>query len=265
MGTHAVQPEERPRDVAGDEARKERRPEKAPKRQKKGTPEGAIRRHVTTQRLMKTRPWNPACNESRGAGCGLTHVEGAPIAVAMELPNTHGSQQRAALMKRTTIDAALDVHQATTLASVRDDRRRVIARTILQTEEPALGELFQGMNRSSNVSRRRDQLRLRRRMTGARARSASFTASESGNTSITDGSRTTMFVPSPYRTAVTPRTPLEKSYSGRMVSGSASRTCFLPFPFFIILALAVGGESCADDSCSRRPSRRTRATRAMPA
>jgi len=42
-------------------------------------------------------------------------------------------------MKRTTKHVALDVPQATTLASVREDRGRVIARTILPTEEPAGG------------------------------------------------------------------------------------------------------------------------------
>ena len=48
-------------------------------------------------------------------------------------------------MKRTTKHVALDVHQATTIASVREDSGRVIARAILPTEEPALVEFFQGM------------------------------------------------------------------------------------------------------------------------
>jgi hypothetical protein len=38
-------------------------------------------------------------------------------------------------MKRTTKYAALDVHQTTTLASVREEGGRVIARTIMPTEE----------------------------------------------------------------------------------------------------------------------------------
>jgi len=61
-----------------------------------------------------------------------------------------------------------------------------------------------------------------------------------------------MFVPSRYRAAVTPRTPLEKSYSGRIVSRSTARGFLLALPFFIVLALAFGGESGADDSCSWR-------------
>jgi transposase len=40
---------------------------------------------------------------------------------------------------------ALDVHQATTVASVREEGGRVIARSILPTEEDALVEFFRGM------------------------------------------------------------------------------------------------------------------------
>jgi transposase len=48
-------------------------------------------------------------------------------------------------MKRTTKYVAFDVHQATTVASVRVASGRVIARSILPTEEPALVEFFRGM------------------------------------------------------------------------------------------------------------------------
>jgi hypothetical protein len=41
-------------------------------------------------------------------------------------------------MQRTTKYVALDVHQATTVAAVRAASGRVIARTILPTEEPAI-------------------------------------------------------------------------------------------------------------------------------
>ena len=75
----------------------------------------------------------------------LTHVESTPPAVTMESLKTHVLQQRAALMKRATKYVALDVHQATTIASVRQETGRVIARTILPAEEPALLEFFRGM------------------------------------------------------------------------------------------------------------------------
>src|SRR5262245_3532316 len=45
----------------------------------------------------------------------------------------------------------------------------------------------------------------------ARARSASLTALESGNTAATSGSSRTTFVPSAYRFAYLPRTPPRKS------------------------------------------------------
>ena len=48
-------------------------------------------------------------------------------------------------MKRNTKYVALDVHQATTVASVREQSGRVIARTILPTEQLALVEFFRGM------------------------------------------------------------------------------------------------------------------------
>jgi len=55
-------------------------------------------------------------------------------------------------MKRTTKYVALDVHQATTVASVRGENGRVIARTILPTEAPALVEFFRGMRGTIHVA-----------------------------------------------------------------------------------------------------------------
>jgi len=48
-------------------------------------------------------------------------------------------------MTRADKYVALDVHQATTLASVRAETGRVIARSILPTAAPALGEFFRRM------------------------------------------------------------------------------------------------------------------------
>lgn len=48
-------------------------------------------------------------------------------------------------MKRTTKYVALDMHQATTVVSVRKEGGRVIARTILPTEERAIVEFFRGL------------------------------------------------------------------------------------------------------------------------
>src|SRR3989304_5661975 len=89
-----------------------------------------------------------------GRGCRgcLTHIESAPLAATMEVSKTHGPQQGAALMKRTTKYVALDVHQATTVASVRGASGRVIARTVLPAEEPAIVEFFRGMRGAVHVT-----------------------------------------------------------------------------------------------------------------
>ena len=55
-------------------------------------------------------------------------------------------------MKRTTKYVALDVHQATTVAAVREPGGRVIARSILPTEATALVEFFRGMRGSIHVA-----------------------------------------------------------------------------------------------------------------
>jgi hypothetical protein len=48
-------------------------------------------------------------------------------------------------MTRSTKYVALDVHQATTLSSVRAESGQVIARSILPTEAVAILEFFHGM------------------------------------------------------------------------------------------------------------------------
>jgi transposase len=55
-------------------------------------------------------------------------------------------------MKRTTKYVALDVHQATTVASVREESGRVIARVIVPTEQEAILEVFRGMRGSVHVT-----------------------------------------------------------------------------------------------------------------
>src|SRR2546427_7121669 len=77
-------------------------------------------------------------------GWRLTHVESAPLAVTMESTQIRGPQQGAALMKRTTKYVALDVHQATTSASVREESGRVIARSVLPTDGAAIREFVRG-------------------------------------------------------------------------------------------------------------------------
>ncbi|MEX2154138.1 MAG: transposase, partial [Gemmatimonadaceae bacterium] len=55
-------------------------------------------------------------------------------------------------MKLSTKHVGLDVHQATSVASVREDSGRVIARSILPTEAPAIVEFFRGMRATIKVA-----------------------------------------------------------------------------------------------------------------
>jgi hypothetical protein len=55
-------------------------------------------------------------------------------------------------MKRTTKYVALDVHQTTTVASVREEGGRVIARSVLPTEEAALVEFVRGMRGAIHIA-----------------------------------------------------------------------------------------------------------------
>jgi hypothetical protein len=70
----------------------------------------------------------------------------------MEVSKHHGPQQGAALRKRSTKYVGLDVHQATTVASVREDGGRVIAHAVVPTEAAALFELFRGMRGAIHVA-----------------------------------------------------------------------------------------------------------------
>src|SRR3954447_7585259 len=70
----------------------------------------------------------------------------------MESSKTHRSQPGGALMKRSIKYVALDVHQATTVSSVREERGRVIARSVIPTEAMALREFFRGMRGSIHVA-----------------------------------------------------------------------------------------------------------------
>jgi hypothetical protein len=55
-------------------------------------------------------------------------------------------------MKRTTKYVGLDVHQATTVAAVREETGRVIARCVLPTEAGALLEFVRGMRGAIHVA-----------------------------------------------------------------------------------------------------------------
>jgi hypothetical protein len=55
-------------------------------------------------------------------------------------------------MRKSAKYVGLDVHQATTVAAVREGSGRVIARCVLPTEEAALVEFFEGMRGPVHVA-----------------------------------------------------------------------------------------------------------------
>ena len=55
-------------------------------------------------------------------------------------------------MKRNTKYVGLDVHQATTVASVRESSGRVLARAVFPTEESAITDFFEGMRGAVHVA-----------------------------------------------------------------------------------------------------------------
>ena len=55
-------------------------------------------------------------------------------------------------MKRSTKYVGLDVHQATTVTTVREEAGRVLARTVVPTDAAALVEYFRGMRGQIHVA-----------------------------------------------------------------------------------------------------------------
>lgn len=76
---------------------------------------------------------------------GLTHFESTPLDGNSKVSarTNHGPHQGAALMKRTTKYVALDVHQATTVASVREDSGRIIAARVLRQHAGSVHVTFE--------------------------------------------------------------------------------------------------------------------------
>ena len=78
----------------------------------------------------------------------------------------------------------------------------------------------------------------------------SFTSSAVGNWLETSGAKTTTLVPDAYRAACLPRTPLLKSYSGRIL---LEMRVFILTCFFILSSFISSRESRADEADSVGP------------
>ncbi len=132
-----------------------------------------------------------------------------------------------------------------------DKFSRRLTCALTRSRSPHLTSRLSGAARCYAVRLCRALGRGETRVSLASVRSASLTAWLSGKSCATSGSRSTTLVPCAYRAAVTPRTALEKSYSGRIVSPSAAG--FLVLVVFIFPSLVARGQSGADDPCPWRP------------
>ena len=75
---------------------------------------------------------------SRFTRIRLTHVESAPLPVSLELANDKRKEGTAAMKQQAIQYLALDVHQATVVASLRDEHGRVVMRATVATEAKAI-------------------------------------------------------------------------------------------------------------------------------
>src|SRR5689334_20789289 len=82
---------------------------------------------------------------------GFTHIESTPLPANLESPKTK-SRKGAAAMKNQAIQyLALDVHQATTVATMRDEQGSIRMRATVATESSAIVGLVRGLGARVHV------------------------------------------------------------------------------------------------------------------
>src|SRR5689334_19268798 len=83
---------------------------------------------------------------------GFTHIESTPLPANLESPKTK-SRKGAAAMKNQAIQyLALDVHQATTVGTVREQSGSIRMRATIATEGDAIVGLVRGLGRRVHVA-----------------------------------------------------------------------------------------------------------------
>jgi transposase len=82
---------------------------------------------------------------------GLTHVESAPLPVSLELRNDKRKEGTAAMKQQAIQYLALDVHQATTVATVRTEKGSIRMRATVATEASAITGLVRGLGAGVHV------------------------------------------------------------------------------------------------------------------
>jgi transposase len=83
----------------------------------------------------------------------MTHVESTPLPVSLESPKTKRKEGTAAMKKNKAIHyLGLDVHQATIVACVRDERGTIVMKATVPTEAPAILRLVRGLGSRVHVA-----------------------------------------------------------------------------------------------------------------
>src|SRR5688500_5664681 len=82
----------------------------------------------------------------------LTHDESTLLPVSLELGNNQRKEGAAAMKNQATQYLALDVHQATIVASVRSEDGAIRMRATIPTEEAAVVNLVRGLGPRTRVA-----------------------------------------------------------------------------------------------------------------
>src|SRR5882672_3151853 len=75
----------------------------------------------------------------------LTHIESTPLPATLESPKTRSRKGAAAMEKQAIQYLAFDVHQATVVATVRDEHGAIRMRATVPTEANAILGLVRGL------------------------------------------------------------------------------------------------------------------------
>src|SRR6266568_3666396 len=82
----------------------------------------------------------------------LMHIESAPLPVSLESPNAKRKEGAAAMKNQAIQYLALDVHQATTVATVRDEQGSIRMRATVPTESSSIVGLVRGLGPRVHVA-----------------------------------------------------------------------------------------------------------------
>src|SRR5437870_11329434 len=83
---------------------------------------------------------------------GPTHIESAPLPVSLESRKTKRKEGTAAMKEQAIQYVALDIHQATTVATARKENGAICIRATVATEASAILGLVRGLGSTVHVA-----------------------------------------------------------------------------------------------------------------